>query len=442
VGESVFLEYYGLSEQPFGVTPDPRFLYLGNAHREALASLICATEANRGFLTLIAAPGTGKTSLLLQFLELLLDRARTVYVFRTDCDFRVLFRQIMKDLGVSGNETDLHEALNQILLEESRCGRRFVAVIDEAQNLSEEALESVRLLSNFETPTRKLIQIVLSGQPELANRLARKSMVQFRQRISSIIRLAPLTPEETNAYIDHRLRVAGYQGGQLLTAGARQLIVEKSEGIPRNINNLCFNAMCLGYALDKKQIDAKVMSEVIADLSIECLTQTAGPAGQDSDGYPAGHIPSRFSSRGWRTYFRQKANSAIAVTCAAAVLGISLGVARNAKNPHELRPATEASRSSEQNAASNKASLTTRVDPTRSRLGTNGVVSTVVVAQNGTLCEILLTYVGRCDPGTIEDICELNPAIRDPNHIQAGQLLRLPLYGHRNQRTKNSTTTP
>lgn len=439
----MFLEYYGLNEQPFGVTPDPRFLYLGSTHREALASLICATEANRGFLALIAGPGAGKTSLLYQFLELLRDHAKTVYVCRTDCAFRELFRQILKDLGVSSTETDPQEALNQILLEELRCGRRFVMIIDEAQDLSKEALESIRLLSNFETPTRKLMQIVLSGQPQLANRLAHRSMVQLRQRISSFIRLAPLTPKEINAYINHRLRVAGYQGGQLFTSEAQQLIMYKSEGIPRNINNLCFNAMCLGYALDKNQIDANVVNEVIADLSIECLAQTAGSVARDSSRYPAGHIPSRFNPREWRTYFRRKANPAIAMTCAAAVLGISLGVARKAKNPHELRPAREESRSSEENAASSKVSLVTaKVDPTRSRPGATPAMPTVVVTQNATLCEIILAYVGRCDPGTIGDICDLNPAIRDPNHIEAGQLLKLPLYAHRNQRTKRSKTKP
>jgi len=144
-------------------------------------------------------------------------------------------------------------------------------VFDEAQNLSEEVLESVRLLSNFETPTRKLMHIVLAGQPQLAERLAHKSMVQLRQRISSIIRLDPLTPNETNAYIDHRLRITGYQGTSPFTPGARQLIAQKSEGIPRNINNLCFNAMRMAYAMDKKRIDEQVVHEVIADLAIESL---------------------------------------------------------------------------------------------------------------------------------------------------------------------------
>src|ERR1700719_5094616 len=167
----MYLEHYGLVEEPFGVTPDPRFLYLGPKHREALASLLYGTESNRGFLALIAKPGMGKTSLLYQYLESLRGKARTAFVFRTDCDSREFIRHVLLDLGIDVTGKDLptmQEALNQVLAEEMRAGRRFVLVIDEAQNLEEKVLESIRLLSNFETPWMKLMQIVIAGQPELA----------------------------------------------------------------------------------------------------------------------------------------------------------------------------------------------------------------------------------------------------------------------------------
>jgi general secretion pathway protein A len=150
----MFLEYYGLNEEPFGVTPDPRFLYLGPKHREAFASLLYGTEANRGFLALIAKPGMGKTSLLFQYLEHLRTKARTAFVFQTDCNSREFVRHVLIDLGLDAEGKDLaamHEMLNQFLTEETRAGRRFILVIDEAQNLEEKVLESVRLLSNFET---------------------------------------------------------------------------------------------------------------------------------------------------------------------------------------------------------------------------------------------------------------------------------------------------
>ena len=208
----MFLEYYKLAEQPFGVTPDSRFLYLGPKHREALASLVYGTESNRGFLALIAKPGMGKTSLLYHYLSYLRDKARTAFIFRTDCDSREFIRHLLIDLGIDVAGMDLpamHDSLNRLLTDEMRAGRRFVLVIDEAQNLDEKVLESVRLLSNFETPWVKLMQIVLAGQPQLADRLASPSMAQLRQRVSMVIRIEPFTNDDVNAYIDHRLWVAG-----------------------------------------------------------------------------------------------------------------------------------------------------------------------------------------------------------------------------------------
>src|ERR1700681_597936 len=210
--DRLFLEYFGLIEQPFGVTPDLRFLYLGAKHRQALDVLNYGTELNRGFLTLIAKPGMGKTSLLFHYLEGLRDKARTVFLFQTDGDSSELMRYLLADLGLNGKGMNLPEmraVLSQVLLGEMEAGRRFVLVIDEAQNLDEKVLESIRLLSNFETPWMKLMQIVLAGQPQLADRLATPSRAQLRQRVSMVIRIEPLTPEEVNAYIDHRLWIAG-----------------------------------------------------------------------------------------------------------------------------------------------------------------------------------------------------------------------------------------
>jgi general secretion pathway protein A len=267
----MFLDYYGLNEQPFGVTPDPRFLYLGPKHRQALAALEYGTDTNRGFLTLIAKPGMGKTSLLFRYLEGLRTKARTAFVFQTDGDSRDLMRYLLADLGLDGGGKDLpemHALLNRILLEEVQSGRQFVLVIDEAQNLDEKVLESVRLLSNFETPQSKLMQIVLAGQPQLAERLASASMSQLRQRISFIIRIEPFTREEVATYVDHRLLVAGYKGPSLFTDDAQRLIAEHSEGIPRNINNICFNAMTLGWALKQKTIDGDMVRDIVADLDL------------------------------------------------------------------------------------------------------------------------------------------------------------------------------
>jgi type II secretory pathway predicted ATPase ExeA len=270
----MFLDFYQLKEQPFGVTPDPHFLYLGASHREALASLSYGVKTGRGLLALIAPPGMGKTTLLFRLLEHLRGTARTAFLFQTQCDSSGLLRYLLADLGVNacGNDfVTMHEQLNEQLLREARVGRRFVLVIDEAQNLNDSVLETARLLTDFETPREKLLQIVFAGQPQLAEKLEQPELAQLRQRIAILGRLEPFGNTEISQYIDHRLRVAGYDAAPLFTPAAIARIAASSEGIPRNINNLCFNALSLGCALRRKQIDADLVGEAVSDLDMSSL---------------------------------------------------------------------------------------------------------------------------------------------------------------------------
>jgi type II secretory pathway predicted ATPase ExeA len=270
----MFLDFYQLKEQPFGVTPDPHFLYLGVSHREALASLSYGVKMGRGLLALIAPPGMGKTTLLFRLLEHLRGTARTAFLFQTQCDSSGLLRYLLADLGVNacGNDfVTMHEQLNEQLLREAKVGRRFVLVIDEAQNLNDSVLETARLLTDFETPREKLLQIVFAGQPQLAEKLEQPELAQLRQRIAILGRLEPFGNTEISQYIDHRLHVAGYNAGPLFTPAAIARIAASSEGIPRNINNLCFNALSLGCALRRKQIDADLVGEAVSDLDMSSL---------------------------------------------------------------------------------------------------------------------------------------------------------------------------
>jgi general secretion pathway protein A len=165
----------------------------------------------------------------------------------------------------------MHEQFNRCLLQEAREGRKFIVVVDEAQNLEPSVLETIRLLSDFETPQAKLLQIVLSGQPELADKLARPSLRQLRQRVSLLSTLTPLSAEEVFRYMNHRLRAAGRPDGPLFSAAAARMIAELSEGIPRNINNICFSALSLGCSLRQKAIDVEVIREVAADFDLTNL---------------------------------------------------------------------------------------------------------------------------------------------------------------------------
>jgi general secretion pathway protein A len=276
----MFLKFFGMPEHPFGVTPDPRFLYLSEAHREALASLYYGIEANRGFLGLIAKPGMGKTTLLFHLLEKFRTAAHTAFIFQTQCNSREFLRLLLAELGHEDDTQDfvrLHEEFNHRLLQEARAGKRMIVVIDEAQNLAPEVLETVRLLSDFETPRSKLMHIILSGQPQLADKLASPSLMQLRQRVSIFQGLEALTVPEVRNYIEHRLRVAGYTGEPLFAPEVYRTIADFTEGIPRNVNNFCFNALSLACALQKKVVDNDIAKEVISDLDISRLASCTQP---------------------------------------------------------------------------------------------------------------------------------------------------------------------
>ena len=269
-----FLSFYGLSEQPFDVTPDPAYLYLSPMHREALSSLSQGIENLRGFMALVAEPGMGKTTLLNRLMEELSETTRTVFLFQTQCNSRELLRYVLSELGVASESMDavsMNRALNDILFQEMLNGRRFVLIIDEAQNLDASTLETIRLLSDFETTHAKLIQIVLAGQPQLIETLLRPNLSQLRQRIAILTNLEPLCASETAQYIEYRLRAAGSASGAIFTPEAVALIAERSQGIPRNINNLCFNALQAGYSEGCEAIDARIVQAVAEKLDLEAL---------------------------------------------------------------------------------------------------------------------------------------------------------------------------
>src|SRR5712671_6661606 len=270
------LAFYGLNQQPFDVTPDPAYLYRSRVHREAFEAISQGIENLRGFVALVAQPGTGKTTLLHKLMEELSDSARVVFLFQTQCNSSELLRQLLTELGVEHDGTDvvaMHKVLNQALFEEMLQGRRFVLIVDEAQNLQDSVLETIRLLSNYETTHSKLIQIVLAGQPQLVETLMRPGLVQLRQRIAVVANLEPLDATETAEYIEHRLRAAGSNDTHIFTRDAMARIAERSQGIPRTINNICFNAMLAGYMHRQLMIDTEIVKRVASKLDLELLVR-------------------------------------------------------------------------------------------------------------------------------------------------------------------------
>jgi type II secretory pathway predicted ATPase ExeA len=429
------LDYFKLREQPFGVTPDARYLFLSSTHKEALGSLLYGIEEGCGFLALIASPGLGKTTLLFHALHQLRQKALTVFLFQTVCTSIDLLRALVAGLGVQetqGSFIQLQSRLQDVLLAQARLGKRVVVVIDEAQNLDDSVLELIRMLSNFETPREKLIQIVLSGQPELAEKIASPDLEQLRQRVSIFSELTPFSREETQLYIGHRLRIAGYTfTGPLFTRDALALIADASQGIPRNINNLCFNALSLAYAVQRKPIDSEIIRAVIADRDLcrFCKRTSLAPHSVANVRHPmpAYRTAKRASSQssGWTQKF---AFALAAILALGGILAASHWWPGNKaaihaqSKPPLVAPAPSDSSLSIPSAVSN---------PSLPAAGESSPAvphaSTVSVKPGETLIEICVASFGRCSPELLQEIRRLNPQMNNLDHIEPGQTIQLPL---------------
>jgi general secretion pathway protein A len=267
----MYCNHFGFQEKPFEITPDPEYLFLSPRHREMLASLVHGIRERRGFIVIFGEVGTGKTTLLNAAIDQAGPNTKVAYICNTSLDFEQMLHQILLELGATESEKPLSRIhsirlLNGLAIEQLSQGGNVVIIVDEAQNTSAAAMENLRLLSNLETRKHKLIQIVLSGQPELVDKLSRPELRQLAQRISIRRSVGPLTEEETYKYLQYRLKVVGYEGAQLFDHKARQLIYAYTGGVPRKINILCDNSLLIGYALKSKRILASYVEESARDL--------------------------------------------------------------------------------------------------------------------------------------------------------------------------------
>lgn len=258
----MYLDFYGLTDKPFSITPNPRYLFLSKHHREVFAHLLFGIRRHAGFIEVTGEVGTGKTTVLRTlFLELEKEEARIAYIFNPCLAAPDLLRTVNREFGLEhlAPPPELHAALNAFLLQENAAGRTVILVIDEAQNLAVDLLEQVRLLSNLETETDKLIQIVLVGQPELGALLDKPELRQLSQRITVRYHLQAMDCADTTAYVEHRLSIAGWTRGHLFTPAALRKIYHQTRGNPRMINILCDRALLIGYADHIEQIDLPVI---------------------------------------------------------------------------------------------------------------------------------------------------------------------------------------
>jgi general secretion pathway protein A len=266
----MYLDFYSFREKPFNLTPDPRFIFLSRSHREAFAHLLYGINNRAGFMVLTGEVGSGKTTVLRTlFNHLPADRFRTALIFNPSLSSLELLQSINRELGVPSDTSDNRgplDALNLFLLQQNAEGRTVVLAIDEAQDLEASVLEQIRLISNLETDRKKLIQIVLAGQPELMRILNRDELRQLSQRITVSYHLEPMSLQETLRYIDHRLKVAG--GGDKVTfsKGSLNRIYRYSRGLPRLINAACDRSLLAGYTKDTRKIGSRIAVAGIKDL--------------------------------------------------------------------------------------------------------------------------------------------------------------------------------
>ena len=293
----MYKAFFGLRALPFGASPDPRFLYMMPRVREALACLQYGIAARKGFVVMTGEVGTGKTTLLRTVLNSFAkDRVSTAFVFNPRLDTLDFLEFVLADFGIpiaQRTKSGMLLQLNRWLIEQFSNRRLCAIVVDDAQNLTWELLEEIRLLTNLETSSEKLVQIVLSGQPELEDKLRNPSVRQLRQRISLWCKTRPLTSEETMAYIARRLEVAGASQPVFLPE-AMQLVHHYSKGIPRLINLICEHALVSAYVEEIKPVPARIVESVSVELELTQRPFVISPA--DESESPGSSLPTGISS--------------------------------------------------------------------------------------------------------------------------------------------------
>lgn len=270
----MYLEYYSLTEAPFDITPNPRFIFYSAKHREAFNHLLYGIRERKGFVQLTGEVGAGKTTLCRAMLEQLNGVYSTALILNPVLSPDQLMKEIAREFGLPVaslglDRLEIVAMINEFLLRQVEAGRESVLIIDEAQDLTDELLEQVRLLSNLETDNRKLLQIVLMGQPELRERLNAYNLRQLRQRITVRFHLEALTRLEMNQYIQHRLEVSGAKGAPYFTEPALWRVYLYSRGIPRLVNAVCDKALLAGYVNQRERIDYRMVGNAIRDLEGE-----------------------------------------------------------------------------------------------------------------------------------------------------------------------------
>ena len=265
----MYLDFYLLVKEPFHITPDPEFLFLSPSHKAALRALVYGVEERQGFVALLGEVGLGKTTILRSYLERVdQSQLKPIHLLHGNLPFRELLHTLCQECGLEGTTENIAETITRlyhVLIKEYQQGRNVALLVDEAQHMPLETLEQLQMLSNLETSTQKLLQIVLVGPPEFEAKLNAQALRQLKQRLVIRATIAPLTAEESRDYILHRLAIVRQVADPIFTRGALRAIITQAQGIPRVLNILCTNALIQGFVYGRRRISAKIAQEVIAE---------------------------------------------------------------------------------------------------------------------------------------------------------------------------------
>jgi len=455
----MYYEHFRLSGEPFSLTPDPAFLFLSEKHREAMAAVQYGLENGRGFITLIGEVGTGKTTILYSVLSQLGPDVAAAYVPYAAHTFDDLLTAALKDLGekppAGASRLDLLEILQQMLVRRDEAGQRTALVIDEAQSLADSTFEELRLLSNFETYTHKLLQIVLVGQPELQTRLRQQNLRQLQQRVSVRAIINPLDAAEMQAYIQHRLKQVGGDE-QLFEPAALRAIVRHARGIPRRANILCHSALLFAFGRSQPVVAMSAAREAIAEMDERAPgwlgrgTLQRVPAGRSWSWLrPLGLVGAAAAVLiaagalllGAGGSGNAEPSAAVAATATTASAPAAPAVAEPAPAP-VVAPAAPAAPVAAPSAqvspapapiqVADKAAPEPEVKPaTANAAEAAGNVHTVNIPRGGSILgaarELYGTLPADIDRhALLERVRRLNPGLRDVNQVKAGAVVKFP----------------
>lgn len=445
----MYNDFYGFSEQPFNVTPNPRFLFYTESHREALASMAYGINERKGFVSITGETGTGKTTLIRQLLDELDTNVKVVFISQTKVTFEQLLRGVLHELEMPigyQDKSSLIREFNHYLIERLGQDNNLAIIIDEAQHLSNEAMEDFRLLSNLETATSKLVQIILVGQPELEDKLNSHELRQLKQRIAVRRRILPLREEDSRRYIEHRLKMVGSSTSQVFTSEAVSMICHYGKGIPRVINILCDNAFLIGRDRGKKKINALIIQEVFRHM--EALSERELTV--DDPGYKK---RIRTKSLRLKNLLSRFAYVTIALFCLALIILLGSEYVLNMKKNLELKPSVQQpvdEQKAAAPAAESESALTpaaaptpaaeerpadlkpisppplTPATPTQPKPEVKIRINTVIVEENATIRSLAQKYYDLSNTTLADYILRFNPGITNPDLVKANEKINIP----------------